>query len=383
LKAQVNSYAKTIITPYKGLLNQATNLGDEEAGRLNQIEAGTQRSLGGISDSLASGYGSIARANADAQRKSVEDLAAQSGFLRDVLGGDFARNALGEQGAIGNAQSVQAAASDRLMGQSAIGDLARSRAASQLGTGEALRASRGDWLSRQNSLRDRIASVHASRPFIRGQLESRNLENALARAAARRAGIESDRNYGLAVRSQDTQDALAANTIATSGGAAGSKSKWGLATDKRDADIDSLVGAFEAAKAGDPEKGVKGIGGNPLAQYRFLYTRLRGTGVGGAQASRIATQLVNVEPLRNQGISRVSKMLREYKLPRKVYEQQMRRVFGAKWKRQLASGIAGGIPTQSAGIVGGVIGAINPSGGGGNPNAGSTIPRQSDQIQLG
>lgn len=209
LKAQVNAYAKAAIQPYQTLLGQGKDIQAEEASRLTGIEGGTQRELGNISNQLTSGYGGLQRAHADAQRKAVEDLAGQSDFLSRTLGGNFASGAFGLADAQNTAQGVQAAASDRLLGESALGDVARSRAASRLGTQNVLQRSVGDWASRGQGVRGSIAGIHASRPFIRRQFETQNLQNRLDLAAAKLAGWTARTNADIA-REGNAIDAITA-----------------------------------------------------------------------------------------------------------------------------------------------------------------------------
>lgn len=217
LDVQTNALIAGQVKPYQGLLNSSQNMAADQNASISRLNQGTQNELGSISTGLTSGYGALAQHFANAQKSQVQSLADNAGFLRGVLGGDFAASGLDHAQTAGNASNVQDSSSARMAGESALGDIARSQAAATQQAGEWKRDAGQQWDSRQAGLRNQIASTRAMRPYLRSQLHSRNLDDQLAQQAAALSGRQV--NAGIAhdaaslAQNQSQFDAtLAANT---------------------------------------------------------------------------------------------------------------------------------------------------------------------------
>lgn len=184
LDVQTDSFIGAQVKPYQGLLGTQKKLATAETAANDRLSQGEQIALGNIQDSLTRSYGSLAGHIQQARDASVQNLAGQADFLKSVLGGDFAGTGADIADTSNAAQNAQDFSSSNLAGQSALADLGRSRVAAQMMNTEANREAGLRWDSRRNTVNQGIGAIRASRPFVRRQLQSQNLDDQISRMSA-------------------------------------------------------------------------------------------------------------------------------------------------------------------------------------------------------
>lgn len=360
----VNSYISGATAPSRNLLTQSGRLAGEQKAAIGRIGQGTQNELGRIGTGLETSFSNLNRANQEAQTKSVQDLASQGDFLSDVLGGNFSQQALLDAGVGDNAQGVQAAASDRLFGQSAVGDIARSKAAAATLGLEAQRDAGSRWTGIGQGLKANIAGIESTRPYIRQRLQQAQTEDALAMGNLLLQNMQAQESR----RSNIANEGIARTTAAARGDAKDTRSRWGLPDNLLDTNIDAAVSAISSYKAGGKNTpGVK----DPRKILGFAIEQIQAAGptLSPAEVSRLAVSQVSPKALKKAGISNVYDILATSGLQPGGIRKLMTKTFGKNWVKVYK---AEQKAKTSLGQVGNLIGELGGEGPAIVPGNGST-----------